>query len=144
MNVYWWKLANGSYWRRHICRYHWPCAPMGKGQRALIVSPPKAGKLSCCKYRKRITRNSLECHLIVLLYWWNCPEEVTESLVPTRWSGCLTFDWATSSPCSSGWNGMKKQKRLVDITWTGHSIRLHYFRLATCLQSQLCPSSGKY
>jgi len=53
-------------------------APMGKGQRALVVSPPKAGKTFMLQnIANSITRNNPECHLIVLLIDER-PEEVTE------------------------------------------------------------------
>jgi transcription termination factor Rho len=52
--------------------------PIGKGQRALIVSPPKAGKtLMLQNIANSITRNNPECYLIVLLIDER-PEEVTD------------------------------------------------------------------
>ena len=54
------------------------CAPIGKGQRGLIVAPPKAGKtIMLQNIASNITRNNPECHLIVLLIDER-PEEVTE------------------------------------------------------------------
>ena len=54
------------------------CAPIGKGQRGLIVSPPKAGKtLMLQNIAQSITSNQPECYLIVLLIDER-PEEVTE------------------------------------------------------------------
>src|SRR5947207_6668794 len=42
--------------------------PIGKGQRALIVSPPKAGKTMVLQaIANAITRNNPECHLMVVL-----------------------------------------------------------------------------
>jgi transcription termination factor Rho len=53
-------------------------APIGKGQRGLIVSPPKAGKTMILQsIAHSITHNHPECHLIVLLIDER-PEEVTE------------------------------------------------------------------
>ncbi len=53
-------------------------APVGKGQRGLIVSPPKAGKtILLQKIANAITENQPECHLIVLLIDER-PEEVTD------------------------------------------------------------------
>ncbi len=53
-------------------------APVGKGQRGLIVSPPKAGKtILLQKIANAITENHPECHLIVLLIDER-PEEVTD------------------------------------------------------------------
>ena len=53
-------------------------SPMGKGQRALVVSPPKAGKtLMLQNIAHSITRNNPDCYLIVLLIDER-PEEVTD------------------------------------------------------------------
>ena len=53
-------------------------APIGKGQRGLIVSPPKAGKTLLMQgIAQSITRNNPECHVMVLLIDER-PEEVTE------------------------------------------------------------------
>jgi transcription termination factor Rho len=52
--------------------------PLGKGQRALIVAPPKAGKTTVLRdLANAVSRNHPECHLIVLLIDER-PEEVTE------------------------------------------------------------------
>ena len=52
--------------------------PIGKGQRALIVSPPKAGKTMIQQaIANAITRNNPECHLMVVLVDER-PEEVTD------------------------------------------------------------------
>ena len=54
------------------------CAPIGKGQRGLVVSPPKAGKtIMLQNIAQSIKTNNPECHLIVLLIDER-PEEVTE------------------------------------------------------------------
>jgi transcription termination factor Rho len=53
-------------------------APIGKGQRGMIVSPPKAGKTTIIKQIVHsIERNNPECHVIVLLVDER-PEEVTD------------------------------------------------------------------
>ncbi|MBE5972454.1 MAG: transcription termination factor Rho [Lachnoclostridium sp.] len=53
-------------------------APIGKGQRGMIVSPPKAGKTTLLKQvAKAITSNYPEMHLIILLIDER-PEEVTD------------------------------------------------------------------
>jgi len=53
-------------------------APIGMGQRGLIVSPPKAGKtILLQKMANSVTENHPECHLIVLLIDER-PEEVTD------------------------------------------------------------------
>src|SRR3546814_20266643 len=52
--------------------------PVGKGQRALIVSPPKAGKTMVMQaIANAITTNNPECHLMVVLVDER-PEEVTD------------------------------------------------------------------
>ena len=53
-------------------------APIGKGQRGMIVSPPKAGKTTLLKQvAKAVTKNYPEMHLIILLIDER-PEEVTD------------------------------------------------------------------
>lgn len=53
-------------------------SPVGKGQRGMIVSPPKAGKTTLLKeVAQSVTRNSPEVHLIILLIDER-PEEVTD------------------------------------------------------------------
>jgi len=53
-------------------------SPVGKGQRGMIVSPPKAGKTTLLKdVARSITRNNPEMHLIILLIDER-PEEVTD------------------------------------------------------------------
>lgn len=53
-------------------------SPIGKGQRGLIVSPPKAGKTTLLKLvAKSILKNNTEVHLIILLVDER-PEEVTD------------------------------------------------------------------
>ena len=53
-------------------------APIGKGQRGMIVSPPKAGKTTLLKQvAQAITTNHPDMHLIILLIDER-PEEVTD------------------------------------------------------------------
>ncbi|NVB76615.1 transcription termination factor Rho, partial [Bacteroides vulgatus] len=53
-------------------------SPIGKGQRGMIVSPPKAGKTTLMKdVAKSILRNNRKMHLIILLIDER-PEEVTD------------------------------------------------------------------
>lgn len=53
-------------------------SPIGKGQRGLIVAPPKAGKTIMMQHlAQAVIRNNPECHVIVLLIDER-PEEVTE------------------------------------------------------------------
>ncbi len=59
-------------------------APIGKGQRGMIVSPPKAGKTTVLKeIANSITKNHPECELIILLIDER-PEEVTDIIRSTR------------------------------------------------------------
>src|SRR5690606_5968355 len=54
-------------------------SPIGKGQRGLIVSPPKAGKTMVLQaIANAITKNNPECHLMVVLVDER-PEEVTDT-----------------------------------------------------------------
>ena len=69
-------------------------APIGKGQRGLIVSPPKAGKtLILQNMAQAIIRNNPECYVIVLLIDER-PEEVTEMVRSVRAAEVIasTFD----------------------------------------------------
>ena len=63
-------------------------APIGKGQRGMIVSPPKAGKTTLLKQvAKAVTTNHPDMHLIILLIDER-PEEVTdikESVIDPMW-----------------------------------------------------------
>ncbi len=53
-------------------------SPIGKGQRGMIVSPPKAGKTTLLKeVAKSVKENNPEMHLIILLIDER-PEEVTD------------------------------------------------------------------
>ena len=53
-------------------------APSGKGQRGMIVSPPKAGKTTLLKQvAKAVTTNNPDMHLMILLIDER-PEEVTD------------------------------------------------------------------
>ena len=63
-------------------------APIGKGQRSIIVAPPKAGKTVLLQtIAQAITKNHPECYLIVLLIDER-PEEVTE-MQRTVWEKLL-------------------------------------------------------
>ena len=69
-------------------------SPVGKGQRGMIVSPPKAGKTTLLKeVAKSVKRNAPEVHLIILLIDER-PEEVTdikEAIEARTWSDLLHF-----------------------------------------------------
>ena len=90
-------------------------APIGKGQRGLIVSPPKAGKTTILQQMANsISRNSPEVHLIVLLIDER-PEEVTdmEEHVDAEVISS-TFDEPAERHVQVAEMVMEKAKRLVE------------------------------
>ena len=90
-------------------------APIGKGQRGLIVSPPKAGKtLMLQNIAHSISRNSPDCHLIVLLIDER-PEEVTEMRRTVRGEVVAsTFDEPPARHVQVAEMVLEKAKRLVE------------------------------
>ncbi|MDH4077149.1 MAG: transcription termination factor Rho, partial [Acidimicrobiia bacterium] len=91
-------------------------APIGKGQRALIVSPPKAGKTSIIKdIARAIETNNPEVRLIVLLLDER-PEEVTDmSRHLTRGDVVAsTFDRPPEEHCAVAELTIERAKRLVE------------------------------
>jgi transcription termination factor Rho len=91
------------------------CAPIGKGQRGLIVSPPKAGKTMLLQnIAMSITTNHPECFLIVLLIDER-PEEVTEWERSVRGEVVSsTFDEPASRHVQVAEMVIEKAKRLVE------------------------------
>jgi transcription termination factor Rho len=90
-------------------------APIGKGQRGLIVSPPKAGKTTILQeMANSISKNSPEVHLIVLLIDER-PEEVTdmEEHVDAEVISS-TFDEPAERHVQVAEMVMEKAKRLVE------------------------------
>ena len=89
--------------------------PIGKGQRALIVSPPKAGKtLMLQNIANSIVRNNPECYLIVLLIDER-PEEVTEMQRTVRGEVVAsTFDEPPARHVQVAEMVIEKAKRLVE------------------------------
>ena len=64
-------------------------APIGKGQRGMIVSPPKAGKTTLLKkIANSIADNNPEVKLIVLLIDERFTWEDYRALLPAHWNGC--------------------------------------------------------
>ncbi len=89
--------------------------PVGKGQRALIVAPPKAGKTTVLQaIAHAISRNNPECHLIVVLVGER-PEEVTDiqRTVPGE-VVASTFDRAPAEHIASAELAIERAKRLVE------------------------------
>ncbi len=90
-------------------------APIGKGQRGLIVAPPKAGKTTILKsIAQAITRNNPEVKLVVLLIDER-PEEVTDirrSINAPVYAS--TFDQTPESHCKISEMVLERARRLVE------------------------------
>lgn len=118
-------------------------SPIGKGQRLLIVSPPKAGKTTMMQnIANAITENNPEVHMIVLLIDER-PEEVTEMERSIRAEVISsTFDEQASRHVQVAEMVIEKAKRLVehknDVVIFLDSIT----RLARAY-NQTMPTSGK-
>ncbi len=89
--------------------------PIGKGQRALIVSPPKAGKTMILQaIANAITKNNPECHLMVVLVDER-PEEVTDMARSVKGEVIAsTFDRPPSDHTSVAELAIERAKRLVE------------------------------
>ena len=117
--------------------------PIGKGQRGLIVSPPKAGKtLILQNIAQSITNNSPECRLIVLLIDER-PEEVTEMQRSVRGEVVAsTFDEPPSRHVQVAEMVIEKAKRLVEHKEDVVILLDSITRLARAYNT-IIPSSGK-
>jgi len=118
-------------------------APIGKGQRGLIVSPPKAGKtLILQNIAQSITRNNPECRLIVLLIDER-PEEVTEMQRSVRGEVVAsTFDEPPTRHVQVADMVIEKAKRLVEHKEDVVILLDSMTRLARAYNT-IVPSSGK-
>ena len=118
-------------------------APTGKGQRGLIVSPPKAGKtLMLQNIAHSITTNHPECHLIVLLINER-PEEVTEIANSVRGEVVAsTFDEPESHHVQLAEMVIEKAKRLVEHKQDVVILLDSITRLARAYNT-VAPASGK-
>jgi transcription termination factor Rho len=118
-------------------------APIGKGQRGLIVSPPKAGKtLLMQSIAQSITRNSPECHVMVLLIDER-PEEVTEMQRTVRGEVIAsTFDEPPARHVQVAEMVIEKAKRLVEHKKDVVILLDSITRLARAYNTVI-PSSGK-
>jgi transcription termination factor Rho len=92
--------------------------PIGKGQRGLLVSPPRAGKTVLLqKIALALKKNHPECYLIVLLIDER-PEEVTDMVRtvsgPTAEVVASTFDEPTSEHVHVSEIALEKAKRIVE------------------------------
>ncbi|GAA3350204.1 hypothetical protein GCM10020358_75250 [Amorphoplanes nipponensis] len=94
--------------------------PIGKGQRALIVSPPKAGKTMVLQaIANAITRNNPEAHLMVVLVDER-PEEVTDMQRSVRGEVvAATFDRPPTEHTALAELAIERAKRLVE---TGRDV----------------------
>lgn len=118
-------------------------APIGKGQRGLVVSPPKAGKtLMMQNIAQSIARNNPECHLMVLLIDER-PEEVTEMQRSVRGEVVAsTFDEPPARHVQVAEMVIEKSKRLVEHKQDVVIILDSITRLARAYNT-IIPSSGK-
>ncbi|WP_428240044.1 transcription termination factor Rho [Gynuella sp.] len=118
-------------------------APIGKGQRGLIVSPPKAGKTLMLQHAAQaIARNNPECYLMVLLIDER-PEEVTEMQRSVRGEVIAsTFDEPPSRHVQVAEMVIEKAKRLVEHKKDVIILLDSITRLARAYNT-IVPSSGK-
>lgn len=95
-------------------------APVGKGQRGLIVSPAKAGKTMVLQsIANSITVNNPECHLMVVLVDER-PEEVTDFERSVKGEVISsTFDRPASDHTAVAELAIERAKRLVEL---GHDV----------------------
>ncbi len=91
-------------------------APMGRGQRGLIVSPPKAGKTMLLQsLANGVTTNHPEVHLMVVLIGER-PEEVTEMKRSVRGEVIAsTFDEPVEEHTRVAELGLERAKRLMEM-----------------------------
>ena len=119
------------------------CAPIGKGQRGLIVSPPKAGKTMMLQnIAQSIAANNPEAYLIVLLIDER-PEEVTEMARSVRGEVVSsTFDEPASRHVQVAEMVIEKAKRMVEHKHDVVILLDSITRLARAYNT-VVPSSGK-
>ena len=118
-------------------------APIGKGQRALLVAPPKSGKTVMMQHLAHaIVANHPDVHLIVLLVDER-PEEVTEMLRTVRGEVISsTFDEPASRHVQVTEMVLEKAKRLVEHKRDVVILLDSITRLARAYNT-VVPSSGK-
>jgi len=117
--------------------------PIGKGQRALIVAPPRTGKTVILqKIANAITANHPEIYLIVLLIDER-PEEVTDMERNVKGEVISsTFDEAAERHVQVAEMVIEKAKRMVEYGRDVVILLDSITRLARAYNT-LCPSSGK-
>jgi transcription termination factor Rho len=118
-------------------------SPIGKGQRGLIVSPPKAGKTMMLQnIAQSITINHPECYLIVLLIDER-PEEVTEMERSVKGEVIAsTFDEPATRHVQVSEMVIEKAKRLVEHKHDVVILLDSITRLARAYNTVI-PASGK-
>jgi len=118
-------------------------SPIGKGQRGMIVSPPKAGKTMMLQnIAHSITTQNPECYVIVLLIDER-PEEVTEMERSVRGEVVSsTFDEPATRHVQVAEMVMEKAKRLVEHKRDVVILLDSITRLARAYNTVI-PSSGK-
>ncbi|MDY0007157.1 MAG: transcription termination factor Rho [Spongiibacteraceae bacterium] len=121
-------------------------APIGKGQRGLIVAPPKAGKTLMLQHMAQsVIRNNPECYVIVLLIDER-PEEVTDMQRTVGVKGAevvaSTFDEPPSRHVQVAEMVIEKAKRLVEHKKDVFIFLDSITRLARAYNT-IVPSSGK-
>jgi transcription termination factor Rho len=117
--------------------------PIGKGQRGLIVSPPKAGKTMILQaIANAITKNNPECHLMVVLVDER-PEEVTDMQRSVKGEVIhSTFDHPADDHTTVAELAIERAKRLVEM---GHDVVVlldSITRLGRAY-NQAAPASGR-
>ncbi|REJ74338.1 MAG: transcription termination factor Rho [Planctomycetota bacterium] len=121
-------------------------APIGFGQRGLIVSPPRAGKTVLLQNAaKAVLQNYPDCYVIMLLIDER-PEEVTDMERQVKGPHCevisSTFDEPTSRHIQVAEMVINKARRMVEF---GHDVVIFLdsiTRLARAWNTE-CPHSGK-
>ncbi len=118
-------------------------APIGKGQRGLIISPPKAGKTMMLQsIAHSINSNNPDCYLIVLLIDER-PEEVTEMKRSVRGEVISsTFDEPAARHVQVAEMVIEKAKRLTEHKKNVIILLDSITRLARAYNT-VAPSSGK-
>ncbi|MAA55367.1 MAG: transcription termination factor Rho [Porticoccaceae bacterium] len=118
-------------------------APIGRGQRGLIVAPPKAGKTIMMQHiAQSIIRNNPDCYIIVLLIDER-PEEVTEMQRTVRGEVVAsTFDEPPNRHVQVADMVIEKAKRLVEHKKDVVILLDSITRLARAYNTVI-PSSGK-
>ncbi len=119
-------------------------SPIGKGQRGLIVSPPKAGKTMMLQsIAKSIAHNNPDCHMIILLIDER-PEEVTEMERNATTAEVIssTFDEPASRHVQVAEMVIARAKRLVEHKKDVVILLDSITRLARAYNT-VVPASGK-